>query len=155
MKNFKVRSLNIDDAEIFEQFIQEHIVYEEEYLTDSSITQNKKYITYKNFNEWYKNKKGDTYLVFSDKTLIGAFEIHNCGDGYANIALDVRPTERNKGYEKVILNFINNICLLDNIEEVTLITSIPYLSLDKESKIDNITSYRYNVSKNKVLIKKY
>ena len=155
MKNFKVRSLNIDDAEIFEQFIQEHIVYEEEYLTDSSITQNKKYITYKNFNEWYKNKKGDTYLVFSDKTLIGAFEIHNCGDGYANIALDVRPTERNKGYEKVILNFINNVCLLDNIEEATLITSIPYLSLDKESKIDNITSYRYNVSKNKVLIKKY
>ena len=155
MKNFKVRSLNIDDAEIFEQFIQEHIVYEEEYLTDSSITQNKKYITYKNFNEWYKNKKGDTYLVFSDKTLIGAFEIHNCGDGYANIALDVRPTERNKGYEKVILNFINNVCLLDNIEEATLITSIPYLSLDKESKINNITSYRYNVSENKVLIKKY
>lgn len=155
MKNLKVRSLNINDEEVFEEFLFEHIVFEQEYLTDSSITKTKKYINYSNFNEWYKNKNGDTYLVFANKTLIGAFEIHDCGDNCANIALDIRPTEREKGYEKAIINFIRNICLVKEKDDVTLTSSIQYLLLDKESKSDNITNYKLDVKKNKVLIKKY
>ena len=155
MKNLKVRSLNIDDEEIFEEFIFEHIASEVEYLTDSSIKNNKKYINYPNFKEWYKNKKGETYLVLTNKTVVGAFELHECADKCAVITLDVRPTERDKGYGKIILNFIRNLCSLKDIDNVTITSSISYLPLEKESKIDNVINYKYDISKNKVLIKKY
>lgn len=155
MKNLKVRSLNINDEEIFEEFIFEHIVAEVEYLTDSSIVNNKKYINYPNFKEWYKNKKGETYLVLTNKTVVGAFELHDCTDGLAIVALDVKPTERDKGYGKIMLNFIRNLCSLKDIDNVTITTSISYLPLEKESKSDNITNYKLDLKKNKVLIKKY
>ena len=153
MKNLKVRSLNINDEENFEEFIFEHIATETEYLTDSSITNNKKYFNYRNFEEWYKNKKGDTYLVLTNKTIVGAFEIYYCDDECAKVALDIRPTERNKGYGKIILNFIRNLCSLKNINDITIITSIPHLPLEKESTVGSITNYKYDISKNKVLIK--
>ena len=153
MKNLTVRSLNIDDEEIYEEFIFEHIAFEQEYLTDNSIKTNKKYISYPNFKEWYKNNGKNIYLVFTNKKLIGAFEVYNCEDSYGTITLDIRPTEREKGYEKIIINFIRNLCSLEDIEHISLISSVPYLFLNKENTSEEVSVYNYDI--NKVLIKKY
>ena len=120
------RNVEIFDKKILDDFAKEHELNNEKYLAgDCSLILNEGYIQIGDFYKWYKKilnlaleqnlKKGQVgctcYLVLqkSDDYLIGIFDIRHSlnykhGDVYGHIGVDIRPSERNKGYYKKILN---------------------------------------------------
>ena len=153
MENIKVRELTENDAEIYEEYICEHIALDKLYLTDNFLKNQKKYIEYHNFEEWYKTLSNSSkiYLVFSLKNyLVGSFEI--C-ENSAAILIDVRPTQRDRGYETQIIAFIYNTCSLKDCEIDFILSSIPKLPLEKLEESQGIYTYKYDEEKNKMLIK--
>ena len=125
------RSVDIFDKKILDDFAKEHIINKEYSLAgDCSLILNKGYIEIGDFYKWYKLvrrlaenklKKNQVccscFLVLrkSDDYLIGIFDIRHSllfknGSIYGHIGVDIRPSERGKGYYKNILNMAIEKC---------------------------------------------
>ncbi len=147
------RNVEIFDKKIFDAFVLEHKKNNEKYLAgDCSLILNKSYMQINDFYKWYrlvsnldseeklkKNQVGcTTFLVLrkSDDYLIGIFDIRHSlnyknGKIFGHLGVDIRPSERNKGYYKEILHLA-----IDKAKEFSinpLVISCEY---------DNIVSYK-------------
>ena len=153
MENLTVRKLTDKDADIFEEYICSFVAEEKTYLTDNFLKNQKKYIEFHDFNEWYNTNKDNNlniYLVFSSKKqLIGSFQIYRDSEC---ATIDVRPSKQDKNYEREIINFIHNICYITDTDVDFLLSTKSNLELEKLEQSQDIYTYKYD--KNKVLIKK-
>ena len=161
MEKLEVKELTVDDKDAYEYLAQEYELYGYAFLSDNSLKKTehkkKKYIMFKNFLEWYRQRdnKSKLYLVYTEKRgLIGTFEIYKSINNYGNVTLDIAPTQRGKGFELEIINFIKNICADEGIEKINILTSVAKLPLkcilrDSEGKL----LYIADIEKNKVLEK--
>jgi predicted acetyltransferase len=167
MENLIVKELSLDDKDAFEYYVQEYEYYGYAFLSDNSLKKSdhkkKKYMSFRNFLEWYRqlDDKSKIYLVLSEKRgLIGSFEIYKSINGYANVALDIAPTQRGRGYDTEIIDFIKNTCTSENIKKINILTSVeklplPYILRDSEGKfLYTLDMEIKNNKEDKPLIKK-
>lgn len=147
------RSVSIFDEQLMNDFNQEHLDLETSILGgDASLIIGKNYNDFDSFYDWFKvvskldieedlenGQVGcSVYLVFdkADDNLIGIFDIRHSldypnGDLLGHIGVDIRPSERGKGYYKKILELCIKECI--NFSIFSIVISCEY---------DNITSKR-------------
>lgn len=136
------RSVNIFDEQLMNDFSKEHLDLNCQILGgDASLVSGKSYHDYENFYDWYKDiSKLDlddldndeqvgcsVYLVFqkSDDRLIGIFDIRHSlnfpnGELLGHIGVDIRPSERGKGYYKKILELCIEECVKFSIFSIVI-----------------------------------
>lgn len=164
MEEFIVKKIDRDDEDFFNEFIFEHVVYGEERLVcDNSLITNKQYINYSSFKKWYEiNKlieeykysservKAFTYLLYQKKDerlrLMSVFEIRfnltPNTEKYGNISINIRPSERNKGYYSRSLRCALALTKELNLDKVTLVISKKDLR-GKRAIEDNFVDYLF------------
>lgn len=164
MEEFIVKRLDKDDEESFNEFILEHVVYGEERLVcDNSLITKKSYMNYYSFKNWYEvNKfigeykyssekvKAFTYLLYRKKDerlrLMSVFEIRMNltpnTEKYGNISINIRPSERNKGYYSRSLRCALSLTKELNVDKVTLVIS-KFDSRSKNAIENNFVDYSF------------
>lgn len=147
------RSVTLFDQELLDDFAKEHKENNEIYMAgDCSLILNSGYQQIGNFYKWFKLvskldreenlKKGQVgcscYLVLNkeDDSLIGLFDIRHSldyknGEVFGHIGVDIRPSQRGKGFYKTILNFA--------LEEIKNFSINPVVI---SCSYDNIVSYK-------------
>ncbi len=154
------RELNIFDEELMDEFSRDHLDNDTTILAgDCSLILGKSYHDYDNFYEWYKLvgklnreenlKKGQVgctvYLVFRkrDDKLIGIFDIRHSldfdnGDIIGHIGVDIKPSERGKGYYVPLLELVLEEVKSFDIDPVVI--SCDYENIASKRGIDHFFS---------------
>lgn len=157
------RKVTIFDEQIVADFAKEHQLYETDTMSgDCSLILGTSYQEIGNFYDWYqkvenlnqeiKLKKGQvgctTYLVLTKEkdNLIALFDIRHSleyenGDVYGHIGVEIRPTQRNKGYYKHILKLAIEATQEFNILEVVI--SCEYDNIVSKKGIEHIFGKEY------------
>lgn len=145
MKEYIIKKIDMDDEDMFNEFIFEHLVNDEEKLVcDNSLITNKTYIKYRSFNEWYQTNKmieefdysnekvkALTYLLYQknekSKRLLSVIEIRlNLTNNtliHGNISINIRPSERSKGYYSKSLRCALELSKELNMDKVMIVVS--------------------------------
>lgn len=157
------RAVTIFDEKLLDDFAKEHYANGEKYLAgDCSIILNKNYCEYDNFYDWYKEeeklnleenlKKGQvgcsTYLILTkeDDRLIALADIRRSlefmhGNIYGHIGVDVRPSERNKGYYQETLRILLEI--LKDLQIDKIVISCDYSNIPSKKGIEHVFGTEY------------
>lgn len=156
------RKVTMFDEQLVEDFVSEHKKNQEEISGDASLILKKSYQQIKNFYDWYRQienlhqeiklKKGQVgctvYLALTKEKdeLIGMFDIRHSldfegGKVYGHIGVDIRPTERNKGYYKAILKIVLSLAKEYDISEVTI--SCEYDNIASKKGIEHVFGKDY------------
>lgn len=156
MKEYIIKKIDIDDEDEFNEFILEHLVNDEEKLVcDNSLITNKSYLKYHSFKEWFQTNekleefkynqeqvKSLTFLLYQKtnerKRLISVIEIRlNLTSNtlmYGNISINIRPSERNKGYYSKSLKYALELSKELNMDKVMLV--VPKIDLKSKNTIE-------------------
>ena len=157
------RNVTIFDEELVDDFVREHeAIGEKVEAGDCSLILGKSYMDYENFYDWFKEeenlsteeklKKGQvgcsTYLILTkeEDKLIALLDIRHSlefehGNIYGHIGIDIRPTERHKGYYKEILNIAITIPKEYEIKE--LVIACEYTNIPSKKGIEHIFGKEY------------
>lgn len=152
------RVVGIFDQKIMDDFVEEHKKNNINFLAgDCSLILGKSYLQYESFYHWYKEVRNldlennlkkkqvgcTCFLVFrkSDDKLIGIFDVrHNLnfpdGNIFGHIGVDIRPTERGKGYYKNILQLA--IIEAKNLSIDSIVISCEYDNIASKKGIDDV-----------------
>lgn len=135
------RVVNIFDEQLMDEFSKEHLDSGTKILAgDASLVNGKSYHDYEDFYDWYKVvSKADydevdrgqvgcsVYLVFDkeDDILVGIFDIRHSlefenGEVLGHIGVDIRPSMRNKGLYRKILELCLEECVKLRLKEIVI-----------------------------------
>lgn len=158
-----MRPVTIFDKDLLTDFAKEHYAVNEKIEAgDCSLILGKSYSEYESFYDWFKaeenlsreeklkkNQVGcTTYLVLTktEEKLIALLDIRHSlayphGEVYGHIGIDIRPTERNKGYYKEILKMTIEIIKEYNINKIVI--ACEYGNIASKRGIEHVFGKEY------------